>query len=145
MIGYLGPEGTFSHMAATQYAGTKDKTTAYPSIHKLIKAVNDGETDSCPVPIENSIEGGVNQTLDALAFNSDLYITGELTVTISENLIAKDGTKISDIKKIISHPQPIGQCAAMIAQYFPDALIEYTIRPLRRQNVFVNIVRMMRQ
>ncbi len=126
MFGYLGPDGTFSHMAVRLYTDNSSDIKQYSSIYKLIKAVNDGEIDSALVPIENSIEGSVTSTLDMLASEDGLYICGELTLKVCENLIAKKGTRECDIKKIISHPQPIGQCFGMINENFRDAQIEYT-------------------
>lgn len=127
MIGYLGPAGTFSYEAVLKYLqGKKEELKEYSSIYTLIKAVDNGEIDSCVVPIENSLEGSVNTTLDTLAFNSDLYICGEYTMHIKENLMALPGAKISDIKRIMSHPQPIGQCSEMIHNQLPNAVIEYT-------------------
>lgn len=127
MIGYLGPVGTFSYMAAINYT-KKDITELkeYTSIYSLIKAADEGEIESAIVPIENSIEGSVNSTLDTLAFDTDLYICGEYTMKVCENLIANKGVEAGDIKKIISHPQPIGQCSVLINSQFPDALVEYT-------------------
>lgn len=127
MLGYLGPIGTFSYMATKNYSKkTDDELIDYPSIYSLIKAVDENKIDSAIVPIENSIEGSVNSTLDTLAFKTNLYICGEYIMKVSENLIAKKGTKISDIKKIISHPQPIGQCSELINKIFSNAKIEFS-------------------
>jgi len=126
MFGYLGPVGTFSYMAVNLYTNNSKDIKEYSSIYKLIKAVHDGEIDSAVVPIENSIEGSVTSTLDMLASEEGLYICGEITLKVCENLIAKKGAKQENIKKIISHPQPIGQCQGMINECFPDVLIEYT-------------------
>ena len=126
MFGYLGPVGTFSYMAVNKYTNNSEDIKEYSSIFKLIKAVKSGEIDSCIVPIENSIEGSVNSTLDMLGAEDGLYICGEITLKVCENLIAKKGAKEQDIKKIISHPQPIGQCSLMINEDFGDAVIEYT-------------------
>ena len=127
MIGYLGPEGTFSYEAVNKYLkGRKEELKEFSSIYTLIKAVDNGDISSAVVPIENSLEGSVNSTLDTLAFEAELYICGEYTMHIKENLMALPGTKIEDIKRIISHPQPIGQSAGMINKYFSEALIEYT-------------------
>ncbi len=128
MLGYLGPSGTFSHQAALEWldtSGSSDEIKQYPTIFSAIKAVDDGQIDRCIVPIENSIEGSINTTLDMLAFDVDLYITGEYVLKVSENLMVKRGSKKEDIKVITSHPQPIGQCARLISSEFPNAAIEY--------------------
>lgn len=104
MIGYLGPIGTFSYAAVHKYAdGRESDFREYSSIYNLIKAADSGEIDSAFVPIENSLDGSVNTTLDTLAFDSSLYICGEYTMHITENLMALPGTKIDDIKRILSH------------------------------------------
>lgn len=126
MIGYLGPSGTFSHMAAQNYTGGKEELKEFATIYALILGVAQGQVDCAIVPIENSIEGSVNVTLDTLAFDVDLFITGEYILKITENLIVKPGTQRSDIKKIISHPQPIGQCSKMLNRDFPDIQIGFT-------------------
>ena len=127
MIGYLGPAGTFSYEAAHKYLkDKKEQLCEFSSIYALIKAADKGEIVSAVVPIENSLEGSVNTTLDTLAFDSELYICGEYTMHIRENLMALPGARPESIKRIISHPQPIGQCAGMINKFFSDAVIEYT-------------------
>ncbi len=77
------------------------------------------------MPIENSIDGSINTTLDTLAFDVDLYITGEYILHISENLMVKKGVKKEDIKIITSHPQPIGQCSKLLSHEFADVKIEF--------------------
>lgn len=128
MLGYLGPSGSFSHQAAQDWLrmrGQGGGLKQYPTITAAIKAVCAGEIEQCIVPIENSIEGGVNTTLDMLAFGGELYITGEYVLKISENLMVKKGAKKEDIKIITSHPQPIGQCAQLLENEFPSAAIKY--------------------
>ncbi len=127
MTGYLGPKGTFSYAAVQKFTNEKpSQLREFTSIYQLIKAVDNKEIDSAIVPIENSLDGSVNSTLDTLAFDSELYIYGEYTMKVTENLMVLPEAKICDIKKIISHPQPIGQSATMINKQFPDAVIEYT-------------------
>ena len=125
MLGYLGPEGTFSHQAALEWSQGREELKEYKTIYTAIKAVNDGEIDRCIVPIENSIEGSVNTTLDMLAFDVDLFITGEHILHITQNLMAAPGVRDEDIKTITSHPQAIGQCARLIAEKFPEAKIDF--------------------
>ena len=128
MLGYLGPSGTFSHQAAQDWLrlmGSDEEIRQFPTIFAAIKAVDKGEIDRCIVPIENSIEGSINTTLDMLAFDVDLFITGEYVLHVSENLMVKHGAKKEDVKIITSHPQPIGQCAKLISTHFPNAEIEY--------------------
>lgn len=126
MLGYLGPTGTFSYIAAMEYAKDEKKIKEYKTIPAVLSAVQRGEISSAIVPIENSIEGSINTTLDMLAFSDDLYIIAEHVLRIRQNLITKPGTAKNDIKKIASHPQPIGQCSVMLNTEFPDAEIIFT-------------------
>ena len=127
MIGYLGPEGTFSHLAALEYFGTDADLSAYPSIYSLIMAANSGEVEKAIVPIENSIEGSVNITLDTLAFDAgELNIVGEHVLKICENLMALPCYTAADITKIMSHPQPIAQCSRLLHREFALIPVEYT-------------------
>jgi prephenate dehydratase len=125
MLGYLGPDGTFSHQAAMEWSQGKEEIKEFPTIYAAINAVENGSIDSAIVPIENSIEGSINATLDTLAFDVDLYIIGEHILHISENLMVKRGTKKEDIKIITSHPQPIGQCSHLLSREFGDTKIEF--------------------
>lgn len=125
MIGYLGPQGTFSHLAALEYFGENAQLRAYGSIHSLIMAADGGEVEKAIVPIENSIEGSVTTTLDTLAFDADLQITAEHILKVSENLMVLPQFEAGDITKIISHPQPIAQCSRLLQREFPDIPIEY--------------------
>lgn len=122
MIGYLGPRGTFSHLAAQQYAGD-EPLCEYDTIHRVIEAVARGETDKGIVPIENSIEGSINATLDALAYDFDLYICDEYVLPIRQNLMVKQGCAKNDIRLILSHASAIGQCDKMLSREFPCAEI----------------------
>ncbi|MBQ7794904.1 MAG: prephenate dehydratase [Clostridia bacterium] len=126
MIGYLGPQGTFSQLAALEHFGENTPLKAYGSIYSLILATERGEVEKAIVPIENSIEGSVNMTLDTLAFDVNLYITDEYILKVSENLMVKEGTKIEDITKVLSHPQPIAQCAHMLESRLSGIPTEYT-------------------
>ena len=97
MLGYLGPNGTFSHQAAMEWSEGKEEIKEFSTIYSVILAVEKGEIDRAIVPIENSIDGSINTTLDTLAFDVDLYITGEYILHISENLMVKKGVKKEDI------------------------------------------------
>ncbi len=118
MLGYLGPSGTFSQEAAISWSQGREELKEYPTIASAIKAVDRGEIEHCIVPIENSLNGSVTTTLDMLAFNSDVYITGEYQLKIKQNLIVKKGTKKEDIKLIVSHPQALGQCSELLENEF---------------------------
>ncbi|MFA6308756.1 MAG: prephenate dehydratase [Clostridia bacterium] len=125
-IGFLGPRGTFSEEALRKYTERlkEYEVCEYTTIPDLIMAVENKEIDEAIAPIENSLEGGVNSTLDLLAAVEDILIKAEVAIDIRENLLAKKGTKTEDIRMILSHPQPIGQCRQYINDNFPDATIK---------------------
>ena len=126
MLGYLGPTGTFSYIAALEYSKDEKNIKEYKTIPSVLAAVKKGDIEEAIVPIENSIEGIINTTLDTLAFSDDLYIIAEYVLKINQNLITKPGASKKDIKKIASHPQPIGQCSIMLSSEFPQTEIIYT-------------------
>ena len=113
-IGFLGPRGTFSQQAAEIY--TTCEMVEYPSIPELIAAVHNNKVDEAVVPIENSIEGPVNETLDMLAWDVDLKIKKEILVQVVHHLMCKKNNQ--EIEKILSHPQAIGQCRRFLSQRF---------------------------
>ena len=125
MLGYLGPSGTFSHQAALDWSGKNEETVEFKTINAAIKAVDDGKITRAIVPIENSIEGAVNVTLDMLAFDVNLHITGEYILKISQNLLAAPNTDAKAIKTIASHPQAVGQCSRILNSKYSYADIEY--------------------
>ena len=126
-IGYLGPKGTFSHEALLTYAKKMTyEACDYSSIQELLQAVQNNEVVEAIAPIENSIEGAVNATLDILAADVDLLIKSELVIPVRENLLVKKGTLLKDIRYILSHPQPLGQCRNFITSRFPNAQIRAT-------------------
>ena len=124
MLAYMGPDGTFSHQAAMDWSRGEEELVEYKTLKVLIRAVDEGEAERAIVPIENSIEGSVNATVDALALEANVYITGEYVLRVSENIMAKPGTVREDIKIITSHPQPIGQCSRILEEKYSHAVTE---------------------
>jgi prephenate dehydratase len=118
--GYLGPEGTYTHEAllASLPEGTQDvEEVALPTIHDVVRAVQDGIVDRAIVPIENSVEGSVDATLDALAFETtDVVIAAETVLAIHHCLIARAPIALEDIAVVISHPQANAQCARFVRE-----------------------------
>lgn len=127
-IACLGPEGTFTSVALGKYMEKRGKyEVVYAnSIRGVVDRAKDADIDFSFCPIENSIEGDVSATLDRLAFCNELFITGEYVMDVHQHLLAKKGTKETDIKAIFSHPQALGQCANFLEQKFPDADIIQT-------------------
>lgn len=121
-VGYLGPQGTFCEMAVFKnFDEDSCILKAYPSIEAVFSSVCSEEVDVGVVPIENSCEGIVSQTLDLLAYKYDLKITGEIIMPVQQNLLASPGVKLEDITHIVSHPQALGQCREYIEENFPKA------------------------
>ncbi|MFH1772201.1 MAG: prephenate dehydratase [Candidatus Omnitrophota bacterium] len=116
-IAYLGPQGTFTHMAAAKKFGKKQQYVSSESISDVFDKVSRGEVDYGVVPIENSIEGVVNYTLD-MFFDSDLQICAEVTLNISHCLLGK---RKENIKRIYSNPQVFAQCRAWIGRHYNKA------------------------
>ena len=121
-IAYLGPQGTFTEEALDKYISdikSKDEIEKIPyaTMQEVIKSVDRGEAAEGIVPIENSLEGSVNITLDFLTFESEAKIIREITIPIKHSLIGKEKMAVSKIKRIISHPHATAQCKNFISTY----------------------------
>jgi prephenate dehydratase len=123
--GYLGPEGTFTHEALTADpgAGALD-LVALPTIYDTVMAVGEGVVERALVPIENSLEGSVNATLDTLAMETeDVVIVGELVHPIRHCLIAREPIALESIRTVVSIPQATAQCARFIRARLQGATV----------------------
>jgi prephenate dehydratase len=123
--GYLGPEGTFTHEALIE-AGAPGvfELVSLPTIYDTVMAVHSGLVERGLVPIENSLEGSVNATLDALAMETeDVRILGEVVRPIEHCLIARRPIELSEIETVVSHPQASAQCARFIRSRLPRATV----------------------
>jgi prephenate dehydratase len=112
-VGYLGPEGTYSHQALleAQLSG-RTHAVGLPTLYDTVMAVQEGVVDAALVPIENSLEGSVDVTLDTLAGDAhDVAIVGERVSEIRNCLIAAGPIELQAIETVYSHPQPTAQCA----------------------------------
>jgi len=116
-VAFLGPEGTFTHTATLKHFGHSVQTLALAGIDQVFQQVQSGSCQYGVVPIENSIEGMVNHTLDML-INSSLKISGEVELRIHQQLMSK-ATAISSIKKIYSHQQSFAQCRYWLDTHMP--------------------------
>ncbi|MBS7644376.1 chorismate mutase, partial [Candidatus Bathyarchaeota archaeon] len=119
-VAFLGPHGTFCEQAAHQYFGSNHSYIPYYTIHDVFRAVLAGEADYGIVPVENSLEGSVHLTLDLL-LESNLCVCGETELQIRHNLLARQSTKINEIKQIFSHPQAFAQCRRFLEENLPNA------------------------
>src|SRR5215216_2929455 len=118
-VAYMGPPRSFSHAAALQLFGDRADFIQTRTIQDAIEAAVSGEAELAIVPIENSTEGGVNATLDAL-FDSSVTISAELVLDIELCLLAQ-GSDLSQIRRVASHPQPLGQCKQWLRANLPRA------------------------
>lgn len=118
-IAYLGPEGTFTQTAALKHFGHSVNTIAQPSIDQVFREVEAGACQFGVVPIENSIEGVVNHTLDML-MNSPLTICGEVELRIHQHLLTK-ASDLSAVRRVFSHQQSLAQCRRWLDLHLPAA------------------------
>lgn len=116
---YLGPQGTFTHMAALEKFGRQAHLHSVRTIAAVFEDVERGRAQYGVVPIENSNEGAVTHTLD-LFINSDIKITQEHYLEISHNLMNRSG-KIEDVNRVYSHTQALEQCRRWIEFNIPQA------------------------
>ena len=123
LVGYLGPKGSFSHQVA-QKAFPEANLEPYPNITEVIKAYERGQVDLSIVPVENSIEGSVHETLDYLFHQAQIQAVAELIQPIKQQLLAcqTDGP----IETIFSHPQALAQSKIYILEHYPYAKLEVT-------------------
>jgi prephenate dehydratase len=123
-VGFLGPAGTYSEEAVLAGGGEGIEPVPLPTVHDAVAAVRDSRVERALVPIENSLEGSVNATLDALAQgDGGVQITGELVHQIHHCLIARAAVPLERIAAVASHPQASGQCATFIRTRLPGAAV----------------------
>ncbi len=116
---FLGPAGTFSEEALLSLDVEDLEPIACTTIDEVFEAVERGQADAGIVPIENSVEGSVPATLDALAFDTQLEIQSELVLDIHHCLVAAPGTNIAQVTEVFAHPQASGQCRRWLARNLP--------------------------
>ncbi len=121
VISYLGPEATFTHEAAIERFGLSLHYIPEESIEDVFMDVEAERADFGVVPIENSIEGVVNYTLDMFV-NSSVKIVSEIIIDIKHNLLSKSDN-LEDIKAIYSHPNALGQCKSWIKKHLPNVVL----------------------
>jgi len=120
-VGFFGPAGTFTEQALlTQPDLEAMERVALRTVPDVLDAVDSGEVDVGFVPIENSIEGTVNFTQDALVFDHDLLIQREVVLDIEHCLLARPGTTLTDVKTVLSIPVATAQCHAFLRRILPN-------------------------
>ena len=111
-VAFSGVEGAFANIVAEKIFPDA-KAIGYSDFASAYKAIESGECDCAVLPVENSFNGDVSQVLDLMFFGS-LYVNGIYEAEIVQNLLGVKGTSVQQIKKVISHPQALGQCAEYI-------------------------------
>lgn len=122
-VAYLGPEGTNTHEALLTTALGGEELLPLASNHDVVVAVQDGRADRALAPLENSVEGGVNATIDALTFDAPgVVIVGELVHHVRHCLVAAPGT--TELGLVVSHGQALAQCSQALRRLAPGARVE---------------------
>ena len=121
--GYFGPEGTFTHQALLTLPAQRGKPIPYPTVGQALQAVREGEVAAVLVPIENSVEGGVSATLDNLTYGDPLVITREVLLPVQFTLFGRGGTRLSDVRHVLTHPHAAAQCRDWLATHLPEAAV----------------------
>ena len=120
-VAYLGPEGTFSYFAGVEFLGHSVDYVPKPGLPDVFAAVASGEAELGIIPLENSLQGTVGQSLD-LFLRFDAFIQSEIFCKISHAVL---GTveRLADVKTVYSHPQPLAQCGGWLRMHLPSAKI----------------------
>jgi prephenate dehydratase len=119
-IAYLGPAGTFTEDALREAGEGGYEPLHTTTVYDAIVAVERGDAERALVPFENSIEGSVRATLDTLAFDAEeVTIVGEYDYAVRPCLIARSEVALEDISAVLSHSQPLAQCARFIREQLP--------------------------
>lgn len=127
-VGYLGPPGTFCEEALLSLRGGEAalEEVPFPTVVDCFRAVREGEVPEALVPIENTIEGSVNQTLDQLAAGDGLLIRGEVVLPVRHHLVARRRVDPAGLRRVLSHPHATAQCQDFLRAAAPAATIVAT-------------------
>ncbi len=122
-VAYLGPRGSFTHQVAQQ-AFPHAELQAFETITEVMKAFEIGQVTYSVIPVENSIEGSVHETIDYLFHQAEIHAVAEIVQPIAQQLLATSADK--PIEVIYSHPQAIAQGKKFVQEHFPKARLEMT-------------------
>lgn len=121
-LAYLGPEGTFCE-AALRIMAPDAEGLPCANVGVALDAARSGAADGAVVPLENSLEGGITQTLDEFAWGEPLLIVGELLLPVEFSLLVRPGTELGQIKRVTTHPAAHTQCRGFIERELPGAVM----------------------
>jgi prephenate dehydratase len=121
-VAYLGPPGTFSEEAVARcdLAGPEAPVPC-GSFAEAYGAIGTGQADAALLPIENSLEGAIGTVLDLLVHRPGPQIRREVLLPVQQHLLARPGTRLEAVVKVLSHPQPFGQCIGYLRARLPGA------------------------
>ncbi len=120
VTGYLGPEGSYSNLAAVKLCGG-GALKPYASFRALFYALCSGGISAAVLPVENTLNGAVNQNLDLLDETGGAFATASVTLPIDHRLVTVEGAGLKDIKRVYSHPQALEQCSRFLSEKLPQA------------------------
>ncbi|MGU9951027.1 MAG: prephenate dehydratase [Gammaproteobacteria bacterium WSBS_2016_MAG_OTU1] len=126
-VAYLGPANTFTHDAARKFFGDGAEYTPATSIRGAISRAEESDCDFAVLPFENSNQGTVGETFDALLSKHSLTINGEIMLRVRHNILANSKLAFSQIEMVYAHPQALAQCRLWLEQNMPQAKTEPTI------------------
>ncbi len=116
-VAYLGPEGTFGHLAAREQFGASAELVPTATNAEVFASVERDEATFGVVPVENSIEGAVTEVLDAFV-DTTLTACAEIRLPVSQHLLSRSG-RLDDVRRVASHPQPLAQCRRWLDRELP--------------------------
>ncbi len=119
-IAYFGPRGTFTEQAARAFDERAD-LTPLATIPLAVAALRRGEADFACVPVENSVEGAVSATMDALAVDAPVVVVAEHVLPIRFSVLVRPGTAVADIRTVASHPHALAQVQGWLGEHLPEA------------------------
>ena len=119
---FLGPAGTFTEMALRQVAPVNVELDPCPDVPTALDHLRERTVEAAVVPIENSVEGGVNATLDNLVVSTPLVIAAEVAVPITFVLAGRPGTRLEDVRAVSTHPHAWAQCRGWMGHNLPETV-----------------------
>jgi len=117
-VGVLGPQGTYSELAARKHFGAGVDLVYYPLVTDIAEAVSKGKVGVGVIPVESLREGSVGEALDALAW-TDVKAQAEVVMPVSYSILGVNGAQLKNIKRVLSHPQAIAQCRSFLRKHLP--------------------------
>jgi prephenate dehydratase len=121
-IAYFGPQGTFSEQAAIAVGRPDYTRVPVSTVPEALAAVRQGRADLACVPVENSVEGAVSATMDALAVDEQVVAVAEVLLPVAFSLLVRPGTTMADITSVASHPHALAQVQRWLAEHLGAAV-----------------------